>query len=131
MVHIFKAQECIGRISNFLQSVQEYNATYHYIPGLKNHVADYLSRAPEIEEEDTVFPTDQQHQPADFVNLNERQMEVLIPNRICVDPLQRPSILTVILKDEDSTTVLELSDSQNPSDQEEVNLFQYFQPWSI
>ena len=61
VVHIFKAQECIGKISNFLQNIQEYNATYHYIPGQKYHVADYLSRAPEIEEDNTAFPIDQHH----------------------------------------------------------------------
>ena len=58
-------------------------------------------------------------------------MEVLILNRICVDPLQRPSTLPVILEEEDSTTVLESLDSQNLSDHEEVNLLQYFQPWCI
>ena len=58
-------------------------------------------------------------------------MEVLILNRICVDPLQRPSTLPVILEEEDSTTVLESRDSQNSSDQEEMNLLQHFQPWSI
>ena len=58
-------------------------------------------------------------------------MEVLIPNSICVDPLQCPSTLPVIPEEEDSTTVLESLDSQNLSDHEEVNLLQYFQPWSV
>ena len=58
-------------------------------------------------------------------------MEVLIPNRICVDPLQSPSTLPVIPEEEDSTTILESIDSQNTSDHEEVNLHQYFQPWSV
>ena len=57
IVNIFKAQECIRRISNFLQSIEKYNATYYYIPDQKNHVAVYLSRALEIEEEDSAFPT--------------------------------------------------------------------------
>ena len=50
-IHILRSKNSTGRIAKYIPIVQEYDITYHYLPGTNNKVSDYLSR--QSEEEDS------------------------------------------------------------------------------
>ena len=44
VISLLKKGNCEGRVAKYLSIIQEFNPSYEYIPGVKNQMADYLSR---------------------------------------------------------------------------------------
>ena len=43
-LYLLKGNNCEGRLANYLASIMEFNPKFEYLPGDKNHFADFLSR---------------------------------------------------------------------------------------